>query len=126
MLKEFKQFALRGNMVDLAIGLMLGVAFGAVVGSLVKDVLTPPLGKLIGGGFQRTNFTTPEVTYGGNYITEQIQRKLGSQPWGLFLTVPANPESKLVNLQPGVNRFRVLAKTPTGKSWFTNEITITN
>lgn len=49
MLKEFKQFAMRGNMIDLAVGLMLGAAFGAVVGSLVKDVLTPPIGKLIGG-----------------------------------------------------------------------------
>lgn len=49
MLKQFKEFALKGNMVDLAIGLVLGAAFGAVVASLVKDILMPPLGKLLGG-----------------------------------------------------------------------------
>jgi large conductance mechanosensitive channel len=49
MLREFREFAIKGNMVDLAIGVVLGAAFGAVIGSLVKDVLTPPLGKLIGG-----------------------------------------------------------------------------
>ena len=56
----------------------------------------------------------------------EIHRKLGSQPWVLFQTVPAGTESKPgIALQPGVNRFRVLAKTPTGKSWFTNEVSVT-
>lgn len=47
--KEFKQFALRGNFVDLAIGVIIGAAFGKVVSSLVSDVLMPPLGLLLGG-----------------------------------------------------------------------------
>ncbi|MFC2049393.1 large-conductance mechanosensitive channel protein MscL [Chlamydiota bacterium] len=47
--KEFKEYAVKGNMMDLAIGLILGVAFGKVVSSLVSDVLMPPIGLLLGG-----------------------------------------------------------------------------
>ncbi|HEU4569922.1 MAG TPA: large-conductance mechanosensitive channel protein MscL [Gemmatimonadales bacterium] len=49
MLKEFKEFALRGNMVDLAVGIVIGGAFSGLVKSLVDDVMMPPLGLLIGG-----------------------------------------------------------------------------
>ena len=49
MVQEFKEFAMRGNMVDLAVGIVVGGAFGGVVKSLVDDVLMPPLGLLIGG-----------------------------------------------------------------------------
>lgn len=49
MIQEFKEFALRGNMVDLAVGIVIGGAFGGVVKSLVDDVMMPPLGILIGG-----------------------------------------------------------------------------
>ncbi|HXB02536.1 MAG TPA: large-conductance mechanosensitive channel protein MscL [Opitutaceae bacterium] len=49
MFKEFKEFALKGNVVDLAVGVIIGGAFGAVVTSLVKDVIMPPIGLLIGG-----------------------------------------------------------------------------
>jgi large conductance mechanosensitive channel len=49
MLKEFKEFAMRGNVVDLAVGVIIGAAFGAVVTSLVGDIIMPPIGKLIGG-----------------------------------------------------------------------------
>jgi large conductance mechanosensitive channel len=49
MMKEFKEFAVKGNMVDMAVGIIIGAAFGKVVSSLVKDVLMPPLGILIGG-----------------------------------------------------------------------------
>ena len=45
MLEEFKKFALRGNVVDLAIGVIIGAAFGAVVNSVVKDLVMPPIGK---------------------------------------------------------------------------------
>jgi large conductance mechanosensitive channel len=48
VLKEFKEFAMRGNVLDLAIGVIIGAAFGKVVSSLVDDVLMPPLGRLIG------------------------------------------------------------------------------
>ncbi|HZP43847.1 MAG TPA: large conductance mechanosensitive channel protein MscL [Candidatus Binatia bacterium] len=49
MLQNFKQFALRGNAVDLAIAVIIGAAFGAVVNSLVNDVIMPPIGKVVGG-----------------------------------------------------------------------------
>jgi large conductance mechanosensitive channel len=48
VLKEFKEFAMRGNVLDLAVGVIIGVAFGKVVSSLVDDVLMPPLGRLVG------------------------------------------------------------------------------
>ena len=49
MLKEFKEFALRGNVVDLAVGIMIGAAFGTIVNSLVNDIVMPPIGLLVGG-----------------------------------------------------------------------------
>lgn len=49
LLKEFKEFAMRGNVVDMAVGIIIGGAFGKIVSSLVNDVLMPPIGKLIGG-----------------------------------------------------------------------------
>jgi len=48
MLKEFKEFALRGNVIDLAVGVIIGAAFGAIVTSLVNDVIMPPIGLLLG------------------------------------------------------------------------------
>lgn len=48
MLKEFKEFAMKGNMMDMAIGIIIGAAFGKIVSSLVADVLMPPLGKMMG------------------------------------------------------------------------------
>lgn len=49
MIKEFREFAMRGNVVDLAVGIIIGGAFGKIVSSLVNDVLMPPLGLLLGG-----------------------------------------------------------------------------
>jgi len=48
MLKEFKEFAVRGNVMDMAVGIILGAAFGKIVSSFVNDVLMPPIGKLVG------------------------------------------------------------------------------
>ncbi|MGF1639025.1 MAG: large-conductance mechanosensitive channel protein MscL [Cyclobacteriaceae bacterium] len=49
MLKEFKEFAMRGNVVDLAVGLIIGAAFGKIVNSVVNDIILPPIGLMIGG-----------------------------------------------------------------------------
>jgi len=49
MFEEFKKFAMRGNVVDMAVGIIIGAAFGKIVSSLVKDVIMPPIGKLMGG-----------------------------------------------------------------------------
>ena len=48
MLKEFKEFAMRGNVVDMAVGIIIGAAFGSIVSSLVADILMPPIGLLLG------------------------------------------------------------------------------
>ena len=53
MMQEFKEFALKGNVVDMAVGVIIGAAFGKIVSSLVADVLMPPIGLLLGG----TNFS---------------------------------------------------------------------
>ena len=49
MLKEFKEFAMRGNVVDMAVGIIIGAAFGGIVKSLVSDIIMPPIGLLLGG-----------------------------------------------------------------------------
>ncbi len=49
MLKEFKEFAMRGNVVDMAVGIVIGAAFGKIVSSIVADVIMPPIGVLLGG-----------------------------------------------------------------------------
>ncbi len=59
---EFKEFALKGNVVDMAVGVIVGIAFGKIVSSLVGDIITPLLGKLIGG----MNFTDLVVSLGAD------------------------------------------------------------
>lgn len=49
VLSEFKEFAVKGNMIDMAVGIIIGAAFGKVVDSLVKDIIMPPIGALLGG-----------------------------------------------------------------------------
>jgi large conductance mechanosensitive channel len=62
MIKEFKAFAVRGNVVDMAVGIIIGAAFGKIVTSIVADVVTPPLGLVIGGvDFSDLAFTLREA-----------------------------------------------------------------
>ena len=49
MLKEFKEFAVKGNMLDMAVGIIIGAAFGTIIKSLVDDVIMPPIGMMMGG-----------------------------------------------------------------------------
>jgi len=63
MIQEFKQFAIKGNVVDMAVGVIIGAAFGKIVSSLVTDVVMPPIGVLIGGvDFSRLSITLLEAT----------------------------------------------------------------
>ncbi len=63
LMKEFKEFALRGNVVDMAVGIIIGAAFGKIVSSLVKDVIMPPIGVLVGGvDFTDLSLTIQEAT----------------------------------------------------------------
>lgn len=84
MFKDFKQFALRGNVVDLAVGVIVGAAFTSIVNSLVKDVITPPLG-LITGGLDFSNLFF--VLKGAHYPTLAESAKAGAVTinYGLFL-----------------------------------------
>ena len=70
MLKEFREFAVKGNVVDMAVGIIIGAAFGKIVSSLVSDVVTPPLGYLIGGvDFTKLAVTLPTFQEGGEDVT---------------------------------------------------------
>jgi large conductance mechanosensitive channel len=57
MIKEFKEFAMRGNVIDMAVGIVIGAAFGGIVTSFVADVITPPIGTLLGG----VDFTSMKI-----------------------------------------------------------------
>ena len=89
MLEEFKKFALRGNAVDLAVGVMIGAAFGVIVNLLVADLLTPIIGAIT-GGLDFSNYFTPlssRVT--ADSLTEA--KKQGAVlAWGSFITVLIN------------------------------------
>jgi large conductance mechanosensitive channel len=62
ILKEFKEFAVKGNVVDMAVGIIIGAAFGKIVSSFVADVIMPPIGALLGGvDFSRLAFTVKEA-----------------------------------------------------------------
>jgi len=58
MLKEFKEFAMRGNVLDMAVGIVIGAAFGSIVTSFVSDILMPPIGLLLEGSISRTFSST--------------------------------------------------------------------
>src|SRR3979411_1531852 len=89
MLEEFKKFAMRGNVVDLAIGVIIGAAFGAIVNSLVADILLPVVGAVT-GGLDFSNYFIPlssKVT--ANSLVEA--KKQGAVlAWGNFLTLGIN------------------------------------
>jgi large conductance mechanosensitive channel len=68
--KEFREFAVKGNVVDMAVGIIIGAAFGKIVSSLVSDVVTPPLGYLIGGvDFTKLAYTLPAMLGGQEAVT---------------------------------------------------------
>jgi len=70
MLKEFKEFAVKGNVIDLAVGVVIGTAFGKIVSSLVTDIIMPPIGVLMGGvNFSSFAFTLVAATEEAAAIT---------------------------------------------------------
>ncbi|WP_103028166.1 large conductance mechanosensitive channel protein MscL [Salinibacter altiplanensis] len=79
MLEEYKKFALRGNVIDMAVGIIIGAAFGTVVQSLVNDILTPPLGLLTGGvDFANLFLVLQEGTPEAPYATLQAAQNAGA------------------------------------------------
>lgn len=84
LMKEFKQFAMRGNVVDMAVGIIIGAAFGKIVSSLVNDVIMPPLGLLLGG----VNFTDLKITIKPASVNEAGEIIKGvTLNWGNFVQV---------------------------------------
>ena len=84
MLKEFKAFIMRGNVVDLAVGVIIGAAFGAVVTSLVKDIIMPPIGLLLGG----VDFANKFVSLNGQTFATLAEAQKAGAPtlnYGLFI-----------------------------------------
>ena len=75
ILEEFKQFAMRGNVVDMAVGIIIGGAFGKIVSSLVADIIMPPIGLLIGG----VNFTELKIPLKAAVFSEAGKEKGRSQ-----------------------------------------------
>ena len=90
MLEEYKKFAIRGNVIDMAVGIIIGAAFGTVVQSLVKDVLTPPLGLLTGGtDFANLFLVLKEGTPEAPYATLQAARDAGAVTINLGMFINA-------------------------------------
>lgn len=88
MWKEFKEFAMRGNVVDMAVGIIIGTAFGAIVKSLVTDVLMPPIGLLLGGvDFANLFLTLREGAAAGPYASLADAQAAGAVTvnYGLFI-----------------------------------------
>ena len=108
MLREFKEFAMKGNVLDLAIGVVIGAAFGKIVDSLVKDLLMPPIGKALGG----VDFSSLFITLGqGTYTTLKAAQDAGAATinYGLFLNAVVNfliVAFALFVVVKGVNRMR--------------------
>lgn len=76
---EFKTFVARGNVVDLAVGVIMGGAFGKIVNSLVADVLMPPIGYVVGGKkFTELKFTLPQIKEGGVTMFEPATVNIGT------------------------------------------------
>lgn len=89
MWKEFKQFILRGNVVDLAIGIILGGAFGKIVTSLVNDVIMPPIGLLLA----KVNFSNLFINLGKTPYTSLADAQAAGAPtinYGLFINTVIN------------------------------------
>jgi len=89
LIKEFKEFAMRGNVVDLAVGVIIGGAFGKIVTSLVKDVIMPPIGKVTGGVNFKDLFVVMDHTkIGTNTVQTLAQAEAAGVPvmaYGQFL-----------------------------------------
>lgn len=89
MIKEFKEFALKGNMLDLAIGLILGTAFGQMVTSLVNDIIMPPIGLLLG----RVDFANLFVNLSDKTFASLAAAKTAGAPaiaYGVFINTVIN------------------------------------
>ena len=89
MLKEFKEFAVKGNVVDLAVGVIIGAAFGSIVSSLVTDIIMPPIGWLMGG----IDFSNYYINLSHQTFTNLAEAQKAGAPtvnYGLFINKVIN------------------------------------
>jgi large conductance mechanosensitive channel len=89
MLDEFKKFAMRGNVVDLAVGVIIGAAFGAIVTSLVGDIIMPIVGSVT-GGLDFSNYFTPLSSKVTATALVDAKKQGAVLAWGNFLTLVIN------------------------------------
>jgi large conductance mechanosensitive channel len=89
MLQEFKEFAMKGNVVDLAIGVIIGAAFGAIVSSLVGDIIMPIFGAVT-GGLDFSNYFTPLAKNVTAATLAEAKKQGAVLAWGSFLTYVIN------------------------------------
>ena len=90
VLKEFREFAVKGNVMDLAVGVIIGAAFGKIVGSLVDDVIMPVIGRL-SGGLDFTNYFIGLTPAASQAPTYDAAKKAGAAVgYGTFITVSVN------------------------------------
>src|SRR6266478_1286680 len=90
MLQEFKKFAMRGNVVDLAIGVIIGAAFGKIIDSLVNDLMMPVIGRLV-GGLDFTNYFIGLTPAASQAPTFDAAKKAGATlAYGTFIAVSVN------------------------------------
>jgi len=93
MLKEFKEFAMRGNVVDMAVGIIIGAAFGTIITALVAEVLMPPIGLLLGNvDFSNLFVVLKEGKVAGPYATVAAAKGAGAVTlnYGLFVNTVVN------------------------------------
>jgi large conductance mechanosensitive channel len=89
VLQEFKKFAMRGNVVDLAVGIVIGAAFGAIVNSLVADLIMPIIGAVT-GGLDFSNYFTPLSSKVTATALADAKKQGAVLAWGNFLTIVIN------------------------------------
>lgn len=118
MFKEFKEFALRGNVVDMAVGIIIGAAFGTIVGSLVADVLMPPIGLLLGNvDFSNLYVVLKEGAIAAPYVNLAAAKEAGAVTlnYGLFINAVINfliVALAIFFLIRGLNRLKRQEKAP--------------
>ncbi|SUB00071.1 Large-conductance mechanosensitive channel [Pannonibacter phragmitetus] len=117
MLKEFKEFAVKGNMLDMAVGIVIGAAFSAIVSSMVDDIIMPPIGLILGNvDFSELFLVLKQGVPEGPYPTVDAAKAAGAVTWNLGLFVNAVVKFTIVAFAlfivvKGINRLRREEKT---------------
>jgi len=128
MLREFREFAMRGNVVDLAVGIIIGAAFNGIVQSLVGDLIMPVVGAVT-GGFDFSNYFLALSSKVHALNLADAKKEGAVLAWGSFLTVSINfviVAWVMFLLVKGINRLRAAepakASAPTGQELLLTEI----